>query len=233
MKRLLLSALLALASPLPAALAATAGSVQTTSPSQSQLINTYSSWAGSPENAKALTTALRNGGTATLSDGTQSSTVTSNKSTGWGNVSLALAAASYSLQQYGITNPSPAQISAALNGGTLLTASGTVTLQGIQSMRESGMGWGTIAQALGTTVGQLKGHGRQNQQAAAAQRSQNKSGKQAGNDAAAKGADHGKGSGQGTGQGNGNAGAGGGGNAGGGGKGGGGGNGGGKGGGGR
>ncbi|MBE9607987.1 hypothetical protein [Chitinilyticum piscinae] len=167
MKHLILAAALGFAvAPLPA-LAAESTTTTQSSPTQSQLVSSYSGWAGSRQNSQALVGALRNGGTATLTDSSgQSSTVSASKGTGWGNVSLALSAASFSLSQYGITNPSPSQISAALNGGTIMTSSGQVSLQGVQSMRDSGMGWGQIAAALGTTVGQLQGKGHQKSAAA-------------------------------------------------------------------
>lgn len=84
---------------------------------------------------------------------------------GFGNVRHALELAKYQLGQTGITQPTPEQLKAALTGGTITTGTGTGTttgtvtkteLQGILTMRSQGMGWGQIAQKLGTKLGALK-----------------------------------------------------------------------------
>ena len=65
-----------------------------------------------------------------------------------------LALAQFALNQNGITNPTGAQLQAALNGGTFKTADGTtVTLAGVLQQRSDGMGWGRIAQSYGMTMG--------------------------------------------------------------------------------
>jgi hypothetical protein len=61
-----------------------------------------------------------------------------------------------SLADQGIHNPTPEQIKAALNGGTITTKSGEqVKLDGVLKMRASGMGWGEIAHKLGFKLGEL------------------------------------------------------------------------------
>lgn len=76
---------------------------------------------------------------------------------GWGNVDHALALAKASLADQGIHKPTPEQIKAALNGGTITTKSGEqVKLDGVLKMRASGMGWGEIAHKLGFKLGELK-----------------------------------------------------------------------------
>src|SRR5206468_554236 len=140
------------------------------SPGQASVANKvaapFSYIAGSPENAVALANALRTGTTATLSytttsTGTDSQTTTSTsditvptRPMGWGNVSHALALASYSLRQAGIEQPTAAELQAALGGGAITNANGqTSTLTGVLQQRASGMGWGQIAQSYGTTMG--------------------------------------------------------------------------------
>jgi hypothetical protein len=117
--------------------------------------------AGSEENALALVNGLRNGTNVTLKSPT-TTTGTSTSTTidpptgkmGWGNVKIALGLAQDALLRAGITNPTAAQLQAALNGGTITKADGTtVTLKGVLQMRADGMGWGQIAQAGGTKVG--------------------------------------------------------------------------------
>jgi hypothetical protein len=72
---------------------------------------------------------------------------------GYGNVTRALDLASRQLTAAGITNPTASQVSAALNGGTVTTAAGTVTLDGVLQLRSQGMGWGKISNAIGTHPG--------------------------------------------------------------------------------
>jgi len=72
---------------------------------------------------------------------------------GYGNVTRTLDLASRQLGALGITAPTPGDISAALNGGTVTTATGEVTLQGVLQLRSEGMGWGQIARAVGVHPG--------------------------------------------------------------------------------
>jgi hypothetical protein len=120
--------------------------------------------AGSQENAVALANALRTGTGATLTytstDANGQPTATTatitppTKPMGWGNVSLALALAQFALNKAGITNPTGAELQAALQGGSITTADGkTVVLTGVLQQRADGMGWGRIAQSYGTTMG--------------------------------------------------------------------------------
>ncbi len=76
---------------------------------------------------------------------------------GYGNVFTSLALAKQQLGQLGISQPTPQQLQAALTGGTITTGTGitatTTNLQGILTMRSQHMGWGQIAQKLGTKLG--------------------------------------------------------------------------------
>ncbi|HSN39368.1 MAG TPA: hypothetical protein VLT92_04175 [Burkholderiales bacterium] len=50
----------------------------------------------------------------------------------------------------GITNPTQAQIDAAMTGGTVTNAQGeTTTMPGVLKLRSEGMGWGQIAHTIG------------------------------------------------------------------------------------
>ena len=123
-----------------------------------QLVERYSALAGSKENASSLVTGLRDGKEVKLTSGQTTETFTpSTGQMGYGNIDNALALAEASLKQHGITNPTPAQLEAALMGGKITLASGkTVELQGILQMRASGMGWGQIANSMGFKLGELK-----------------------------------------------------------------------------
>jgi antitoxin (DNA-binding transcriptional repressor) of toxin-antitoxin stability system len=115
----------------------------------------FQSFAGSRENSTALVTGLRNGSEVTLTQtGEPSATFTpATKPMGYGNVSTSLSLAKYQLAQQGITNPTPEQLQTALNGGTITYGGKRVDYQGVLQMRADGMGWGQIAQQLGTKLG--------------------------------------------------------------------------------
>jgi hypothetical protein len=73
---------------------------------------------------------------------------------GWGNVSHSLALAQFALADAGVSNPTAADVQAALLGGTITGKDGaTVTLAGVLQQRADGMGWGAIAKSYGTTMG--------------------------------------------------------------------------------
>ena len=137
-----------------------------TNPGQSRvttrLATSFTPLAGSTENARSLVTALRNGTEVTLlaaPEGTTGEPVATTftpptRPMGWGNVAHSLSLAQDSLARLGITNPTNAELQAALMGGEVTAADGTTaTLRGILQMRADGMGWGNIARASGTTMG--------------------------------------------------------------------------------
>ena len=117
----------------------------------------------------AVVTGLRNGTpikltSATTTPGappvTTTNTTIINSPTGkmgYGNVYISLALAKQQLGAAGITEPTPQQLQAALNGGTITTGTGpaatTTNMQGILTMRSQKMGWGQIAQKLGYKLG--------------------------------------------------------------------------------
>jgi hypothetical protein len=115
----------------------------------------FETFAGSKENAAALVTGLRNSSEITLTqEGQPSATFTPpTKPMGYGNVSTSLALAKFQLAQQGITDPTPEQLMTALNGGTITVDGKTMEYQGVLQMRADGMGWGQIAQQLGTKLG--------------------------------------------------------------------------------
>jgi hypothetical protein len=146
------------------------------SPQVARLAGSFSSFAGSDANAEALVIGLRNGTPITLSEttiatsgtattGTTATAVTTSTTftpptgrMGWGNVRHALTMAKLELAAQGITDPSTAQIQAALTGGSISTvnASGVQTatqLPGILTLRSQHIGWGRIAQTIGVKQG--------------------------------------------------------------------------------
>lgn len=137
----------------------------------------FSSFLGT--DSKAVVTGLRNGTPITLTSTTTtagataaSPAVTTTNTTlinpptgkmGFGNVFISLALAKQQLNTLGITQPTPAQLQAALTGGPITLNTGTTTtgtamtstsnLDGILTMRSQHMGWGQIAQKLNFKLG--------------------------------------------------------------------------------
>ena len=148
----------------------TASGTGTTSTSSNRestrLSSEFSTFAGSDLNAQALVNGLRNGTAIILqdvithADGTSTTASTTIQPVtgqlGYGNVKIALSLAEASLAKAGITDPTAAEIAAALNGGSLTLANGTtVNLQGVLAARASGEGWGQIANSMGFKLGEV------------------------------------------------------------------------------
>jgi hypothetical protein len=125
-----------------------------------RLVDKYARFAGSESNAESLVNGLRNDGQVTLSSGGRSTTFTpATDKMGYGNVDIALGLAKATLAEQGIRRPTPEQIKAALNGGTVTSKSGErVALPGVLKLRASGMGWGKIAQQYDLKLGEVMRH---------------------------------------------------------------------------
>lgn len=122
----------------------------------------YAVLAGSERNAESLIAGLRDGKQVLLlatpeSTNPDAASVTFQPATGklgYGNINVALSLVQADLAKQGITAPTPEQLAAALNGGTVVTDTGaTVTFAGALAQRQSGMGWGAIANAMGVKLG--------------------------------------------------------------------------------
>ena len=119
-----------------------------------RIASRFETLAGSPENAASLVAGLRSGTAITLTSPTSATGIRltpTTKPMGYGNVAQALTLAQRQLAAQGITQPTPAQLSTALNGGTLTSSSGTtrtVEMAGVLRLRSQGMGWGQIAHQL-------------------------------------------------------------------------------------
>jgi hypothetical protein len=133
-----------------------------TAPAQ-KLSTQYGTWAGSPTNSASLVTGLRDGKAVTLvaSPGSLNPTAPSATFTpatgklGYGNINIALSLAKADLAKQGIANPTPSQLAAALNGGSITTATGMVAMRGVLAQRQEGLGWGQIANAMGVKLGSV------------------------------------------------------------------------------
>ena len=148
---------------------------------QGSLVTQFSGFAGSEANAQSLVTGLRSGTPVTLTSASTTGGTTATaaltfdpptRPMGYGNVFISLALAKQQLAGYGITDPTPQEIQAALTGGTITTGSGTaaqtITLKGILTQRAEGTGWGNIARSQGMNLGRVvSGLKSANQQVAA------------------------------------------------------------------
>lgn len=158
------------ATPLLAQTAGTTTSTSTavsTSHESTRLTTEFTTFAGSDANAQALVDGLHSGSSITLTEtvaganGAPSTTTTTTFTPdtgkmGYGNVKIALSLAEASLGKAGITDPTAAELQAALNGGTLVMADGsTVDLKGVLAARASGEGWGQIANTMGFKLGEV------------------------------------------------------------------------------
>ena len=143
-------------------------------PAQTRIIGSFTALAGSEDNARSLVTGLRQGSEITLTTPTSSGSGTASsdgvsftpptRPMGYGNIRIALSLAREQLAQSGITQPTPAQLEAALMGGAIVTgtttgAGGATTtttnLPGVLQMRADGMGWGQIANSMGVKLGHV------------------------------------------------------------------------------
>ena len=125
-----------------------------------RLVEQFTRFAGSKSNAEALVSGLRNDREVKLASAQGSASFTpKTDKMGFGNVNIALSLARATLAEQGIKRPTPDQIKAALNGGTVTNSAGRqVMLTGILTQRASGMGWGKIAQANGFKLGEVLRH---------------------------------------------------------------------------
>lgn len=127
-----------------------------------RLSNEFTGLAGSTTNAQALVNGLHSGTAVTLTSVSATGAATTTTFTpdtgklGYGNVRIALSLAEASLAKQGITDPTSAELAAALNGGTLVLADGTsISLKGVLAERAAGQGWGQIANSLGFKLGDV------------------------------------------------------------------------------
>jgi len=143
-------------------------SVQT----EAKLSQEFAEFLGSEEQAAQVVEGLRQGSSFSLSSGSGETETTAGGegdtaalevgaiepptgTMGYGNVKLTLRLAESKLQQMGITQPTPDELSAVLLGGDV----NGQAVDGILAMRAEGMGWGEIAQQYDMKVGQIMGNG--------------------------------------------------------------------------
>jgi hypothetical protein len=179
----------------------TSASTSTTSTpvSTSKLSTQYTEFAGSKENADALVAGLRDDKPVTLTATTGVMSIVTPSATftpatgklGVGEINIALSLAKAALEKEGITNPTPAQLAAALNGGTFATTNGPVSMSGVLSQRQAGQGWGQIANSMGVKLGSLMSASKTDKAGSKSERAA-KAGEQGKSDDSAKGGSFGR-----------------------------------------
>lgn len=125
-----------------------------------EIAGKFTTLAGSEANATALVTGLHAGTSITLTSTVDGEIVTTTITPttgqqGFGSVYITLALAQAELTKMGIANPTASQLEAVLNGGSITTTTGTVSVAGILALRASGQGWGQIAQTLDVKLGRV------------------------------------------------------------------------------
>ena len=118
-----------------------------------RLVTEFTPLVGSREETRALVSSLRNGKPASGSDATGAALATPPLS--YGETRFALKLAQGRLAQDGVTQPSTAQLQAALYGGTLDSAAGPKVLAGVLPQHARGVSWGSLAQDVGMSVEDL------------------------------------------------------------------------------
>jgi hypothetical protein len=116
---------------------------------RARLVESFSDFAGSAQNAQSLVEGLRNGTTITLMDSSNAprsfNPVT--KAMAWSDVKIALAIGQAELASAGIAEPTPIDIEAVLNGGTAGSGVTMTNFTGVLTQRWSGLGWNQIVSA--------------------------------------------------------------------------------------
>jgi hypothetical protein len=124
----------------------------------------FEALAGSEDNAVKLVEGLRAGSEITLTteiDGqaVQRTFQPVTGEQGYGEVLLSLSLAERELAKAGVTDPTPAQLEAALNGGVITVGTGetvqTLELAGVLNLRAEGLGWGQVARELDLNLGEV------------------------------------------------------------------------------
>ena len=106
--------------------------------------------AGSRRNVRALVHGLRTGSEVTLTGRGESATFTPGPGTmSFSSITRTLELAQRQLANAGKRQPTPRELAATLNGGTIATANGERSMPGILRLRSQGMNWNQIAQHVG------------------------------------------------------------------------------------
>jgi hypothetical protein len=118
-----------------------------------RLVETFSDFAGSPQNSQNLVEGLHNGSPVTLMDPSNApkSFAPVTKPMAWRDVKIALAIAQAELANAGIARPTPIDIEAVLNGGTAGSGATMTNFTGVLTQRWSGLAWYQIVLAHNLT----------------------------------------------------------------------------------
>jgi len=118
-----------------------------------KMAQSFAPLVGSETDSLAVVDGLRSGSEFTLVGETEDIVITPAAPMGYGNVFATLALAQESLAAIGITEPTAEELAVALQGGEIVIDGTVNEFDGVLTMRESGMGWGEIANSLGLRLG--------------------------------------------------------------------------------
>jgi hypothetical protein len=118
-----------------------------------RLVTEFTPLVGNREETEALVSSLRNGRAASGNDDAVPNGASAPLS--YGETRYALKLAQGRLAQEGVTQPSTAQLQAALYGGTLDLPAGTKVLAGVMPQHDRGVSWGALAREAGMTAEDL------------------------------------------------------------------------------
>ena len=136
--------------PAAPALAAKKKTPTATHDYDARLVTEFTPLVGSREETEALVSSLRDGRPAGGGDAAPATPPLS-----YGETRFALKLAQGRLAQDGVTQPSTAQLQAALYGGTLDSVAGPKVLAGVLPQHARGVSWGSLAQDVGMSVEDL------------------------------------------------------------------------------
>ena len=109
----------------------------------------FDRFTGSRANTRSLVHGLRTGSRIRLTGGDTVAFTPASGAMSYGNITRAVDLAQHDLAAAGIRHPTPYQIKAALNGGTISTPRGERVMHGVLQLRSQGLAWNEIEQTLG------------------------------------------------------------------------------------
>ena len=122
------------------------------------LVEDFTAWAGSPDNARSLVDGLHDAKVIQLSTRAEGEANIARigspgKPMGFGDVIIALTLIQQELKRAGVAKPNANQMRAAMTGDKITVGEKTVVVHGVLAMRAGNAGWGVIAEAMGLDLG--------------------------------------------------------------------------------
>jgi len=109
----------------------------------------FDAFTGSRANTRSLVQGLRTGSRIRLTGGDTVVFTPATPPMGYGSITRAVDLARRELAAAGIRRPTPYQIKAAVNGGTIATPHGERAMHGVLELRSQGLAWNDIEHTIG------------------------------------------------------------------------------------